>query len=283
MTRLSALGLLLALAGSAAADAPGCGGMPPAGSGEQIPARVSQGCAVFGRVDPGSRLRLDGRELRLAADGLFVFGVGRDAKGPLLLELSTADGKTRRIELEVAARQWRIERVDGLPPSTVAPPPEIAARIAREQARVVAARRRDAPQADFADGFDWPLRGRISGVYGSQRILNGEPRAPHSGLDVAAPTGTALRAPAAGTVTFADPDLYLTGGTVLIDHGHGLSSVFLHLSRIDVEVGQRLQPGEVFGAVGATGRATGPHMHWGLNWFDVRIDPALLPGIVEES
>ena len=137
-------------------------------------------------------------------------------------------------------------------------------------------RSRDDARSDFAEGFLWPVQGRISGRFGRQRIYNGSPNAPHSGVDVAAASGTAVRAPAAGIVTFASPDLYLTGGTVVIDHGHGVSSSFLHLSRIDAKLGQRVEKGEVFARVGATGRATGPHLHWGLNWFDVRLDPQLL-------
>lgn len=194
------------------------------------------------------------------------------------LQITHADGRRESHALPVRTRDWRIERVDGVPQQTVTPDPEIAARIAREQAEVASARARDDARSDFAAGFQWPLRGRISGVYGSQRIYNGTPRSPHSGLDVAAPTGTPLRAPAPGLVTFARPDLYLTGGTVLVDHGHGVSSNFLHLSRLDVKVGDRVEAGQVIGAVGATGRATGPHMHWGMNWFDVRVDPQpLLP------
>jgi murein DD-endopeptidase MepM/ murein hydrolase activator NlpD len=120
------------------------------------------------------------------------------------------------------------------------------------------------------------VQGRVSGVFGSQRIYNGTPKSPHSGLDVAAAQGTPVRAPAAGVVTLAEPDLYLTGGTVLLDHGHGVSSNFLHFSRIDVHVGQRVAQGDVLGLVGMTGRATGPHMHWGMSWFGVRVDPRLL-------
>jgi len=166
--------------------------------------------------------------------------------------------------------------VQGVPEATVNPPPAIAARIEREQAEVARARRRDDARADFDVEFQWPLTGRVSGVYGSQRIYNGTPKSAHSGLDVAAPKGEPVLAPAAGIVTFAEPDLYLTGGTVLLDHGHGLSSSFLHLSALEVAVGQRLQQGEPIGRVGATGRATGPHLHWGLNWFDLRLDPQLL-------
>jgi hypothetical protein len=278
---LPALALMaLATATAASPDSAGqCGGLPATGDTAAIPAQVAQGCAVFGRVTPGTRVRLGDRQVRVADDGLFVFGVGRDQRDPLLLHLTSAAGGTRVHRIAVQPRDWRIERVDGVPQATVDPPPALAARIAREQAAVAAARSRDDPRPDFAAGFDWPTRGRISGVYGSQRVYNGSPRSPHSGLDVAAGSGTPLKAPAAGIVAFAEPDLYLTGGTVLLDHGHGLSSVFLHLSRIDVQVGQRVERGEVFGAVGATGRATGPHMHWGLNWFDVRLDPALLPGI----
>lgn len=244
----------------------------------ELPAATTQGALVIGRVfDPGSEVHLGERSLRVAEDGVFVFGVGRDERGPIELKVRTTDGRSTAHRLAVAPRTWPVQRVDGLPPQTVSPDPETAARIAREQARVAEARRRDDDRRDFRFGFIRPVDGgRVSGVYGSQRILNGEPRAPHYGLDIAAPTGTPILAPAAGVVSFADPDLFLTGGTVLLDHGHGLSSSFLHLSAVDVVVGQRLEQGERIGAVGATGRATGPHLHWGLNWFEVRLDPALL-------
>lgn len=239
----------------------------------ELPARISQGDLVLGRTTPGSQVAYGERSLRVDAEGRFVFGVGRDETGPLRLTVLNADGRMETLEAPVQPRQWQVERVDGVPQSTVTPSPEIAARIAREQAEVSAARERDDARSDFAAGFRWPVTGRVSGVYGSQRIYNGEPRSPHSGLDVAAKAGTPLRAPAPGVVTFAKPDLYLTGGTVLLDHGHGVSSNFLHLSRIDVKVGQRVDQGQVIGLVGATGRATGPHMHWGMNWFGVRVDP----------
>jgi murein DD-endopeptidase MepM/ murein hydrolase activator NlpD len=159
----------------------------------------------------------------------------------------------------------------------VNPPPEIAERIAREQAAVAAERSRNDAREDFAGGFQMPVQGRISGRFGHQRVYNGEARAPHSGMDIAVPEGTPVQAPAPGVVTFARPDLYLTGGTVLIDHGYGLTSNFLHLSRLDVKVGDTVQRSQVIGAAGMTGRATGPHVHWGFNWFDVRLDPLLLP------
>lgn len=239
----------------------------------QLPESLAQGDLVVGRTQPGSEVVYGDRSLRVDAQGHFVFGLGRDEAGPVSLLVKLPDGRLETVQRPVTSREWKIERVDGVPQQTVTPDPAIAARIAREQARVVAARERDDERSDFAAGFRWPLQGRISGVYGSQRIYNGTPRSPHSGLDVAAPTGTPIRAPAAGVVTFADPGLYLTGGTVLLDHGHGVSSNFLHLSRIDVAVGERVEAGQVLGQVGATGRATGPHMHWGMNWFGVRVDP----------
>ena len=237
---------------------------------------IAQGGLLRGRLPPGSRLVLAGaapREVRVAASGAFALGAGRDAGGELELQVTPPGLPACRWSLAVTPRDWKIERVDGVPESTVNPPPAIAERIAREQAAVAEARTRDDDREDFEGAFDWPVTGRVSGVFGSQRVYNGTPKSPHSGLDVAAKAGTPLVAPAPGVITFARPDLYLTGGTVLLDHGHGLSSSFLHLSRIDVAVGQRVERGQRIGLVGATGRATGPHMHWGLNWFDVRLDP----------
>ncbi len=241
-----------------------------------FPASAPQGAMVFGKVPPGSRVEYAGRTLRTTGYGTVVFGIGRDEAGPVTVTVVRPDGSRSEASIAVSARDWPVQRVDGVPPKTVDPPPEIAERIRREQAQVVAARARDDDRADFAQRFAWPLQGRVSGRFGNQRVYNGKPGSPHSGMDIAAPTGTAVRAPAAGVVTFAAPDLYLTGGTVLLDHGFGISSNFLHLSRIDVAVGDRVEQGQVIGAVGATGRATGPHLHWGMNWFDVRIDPLLV-------
>jgi hypothetical protein len=239
-----------------------------------LPSSVSQGGLVIGHAAPGSRVTVAGKPVHVGADGIFVFGAGRDEQGPIEVVVGGASHS-----LTVTPRDWPIERVEGVPPATVNPPPDIAARIQREQAEVVAARNRDDAREDFAHGFIWPVTGRISGRFGNQRIYNGDPKAPHSGMDIAVPQGTPVKAPADGIITFAKPDLYLTGGTVLLDHGSGLSSNFLHLSRIDVKVGQHVRQGEVIGAAGMTGRATGPHVHWGFNWFGVRLDPLLLPGI----
>lgn len=241
-----------------------------------FPAAASQGALVFGKVPAGSIVRYGGRVLRPTPYGTVVFGIGRDESGPVRVDVQGPDGRSESASIAVTPRDWPIERIDGVPPATVNPPPAIAERIEREQALVVAARERNDDRADFAQRFVWPVQGRVSGRFGNQRVYNGSPKSPHSGMDVAAPQGTPVLAPAAGTVTFANADLYLTGGTVLLDHGHGVSSNFLHLSRIDVKVGDRVAQGQVIGAVGATGRATGPHLHWGMNWFDVRIDPLLV-------
>ena len=241
-----------------------------------FPASASQGALVIGKVPAGSRVHYAGRELRVSGYGSVVFGVGRDEKGPLQVQVQRPDGSDETASIAVTARDWPLEQVNGVPPKTVNPPPAIAARIAREQAEVSAARKRDDNRADFAQTFQWPVQGRISGRFGNARVYNGQPGAGHSGMDIAVPSGTPVRAPAAGIVSFAAPDLYLTGGTVVLDHGFGVSSNFLHLSRIDVKVGQRIEQGQVIAAVGATGRATGPHLHWGMNWFDVRIDPLLV-------
>uniref|UniRef100_UPI003D9B0B17 M23 family metallopeptidase n=1 Tax=Xanthomonas boreopolis TaxID=86183 RepID=UPI003D9B0B17 len=246
----------------------------PADARVVFPASASQGALVIGKVPPGSRVEYAGRSLRVSGYGSVVFGIGRNEQGPVQVRIVRPDGGSETASIAVAPRDWPVEYVNGVPPKTVNPPPEIAERIRREQAQVTAARERDDARTDFAQPFIWPVRGRISGRFGNARVYNGQAAGSgHSGMDIAAPAGTPVKAPAAGVVTFAAPDLYLTGGTLLLDHGFGVSSNFLHLSRIDVKVGDRVEQGQVIGAVGATGRATGPHLHWGMNWFDVRIDP----------
>ena len=274
LQRRRLLGAMLATA--AALAGAGAWAQPAPDDRVVFPASVQQGAMVIGKVPPGSQVTHAGRTLRTTGYGSVVFGVGRDATGPLRVEVVRPDGRSEEARIAVAPRDWPVQRVNGVPPATVDPPPAIAERIRREQARVSQARQRDDARADFARPFIRPVDGRISGRFGRARVYNGKPGSPHSGMDIAAPTGTPVKAPAAGIVTFADPDLYLTGGTVLIDHGHGISSNFLHLSRIDVKVGDRVEQGQVVAAVGSTGRSTGPHLHWGMSWFDVRIDPQLV-------
>ena len=274
--------LLLAFAGVVPAQtapsgesAIGGGGAIPARA-TRLPASASQGAMVIGNTHPAAVVEYAGRTLRVTPYGSFVFGIGRDATGEAVLRIKQPATGWVEHRIAITPRDWPVERIDGVPPATVDPPKAIAERIEREQARVSAARERDDARTGFAQAFAWPVQGRISGRFGNQRVYNGTPKSPHSGMDIAAPAGTPVKAPADGVVSFADAGLYLTGGTLVLDHGHGISSNFLHLSRIDVRPGDVVRHGDVIGAVGATGRATGPHLHWGMNWFDVRIDPSLV-------
>ena len=249
----------------------------PLGAGEiSLNGGFIQGGLVRGAAPPGSAVNLDGRQLRLSPEGFFVFGFGRDAAGEAVLIITYPGGEEETRRFAIASRQYDIQHIEGLPQKMVTPPPELLARIREEGAIVRAARAFDTAETHLFAPFAWPARGPISGVYGSQRILNGEPRQPHFGVDIAAPEGTPVRAPAGGEIRLAEVDLYYSGGTVILDHGHGLSSTFLHMSRVDVAVGQRVAQGEVIGAIGATGRVTGAHLDWRMNWFERRLDPALL-------
>jgi len=235
-----------------------------------------QGALLIGRAPPDAEVRLDGAPVQRSPDGHFLVGFGRDEVDARILEVQLADGRVERRVLTPAPREFDIQRIDGLPPKQVTPDPESLERIRAEAAQVRQARQRRDQRADFAGGFEWPTRGPITGVYGSQRILNGEPRNPHWGVDIAAPVGTAVTAPAAGIVTLAHPDMYFSGGTLMIDHGLGLSSAFLHLDEILVKPGQRVRQGELIARVGATGRVTGAHLDWRMNLGQTRVDPALL-------
>lgn len=238
--------------------------------------KAIQGGLIFGQAPPGSQVSLDGVEVMVSTEGLFVIGFGRDETGTKNLTIEAPGFEPMSNELAVQTREYDIERVDGLPPRTVTPDPEAAERIRLETAMVVSARKRRDDRTDFAEPFAWPAKGRISGFYGSQRVLNGEPRRPHFGLDIAAPTGTPVFAPADGIVTLAYDDMYFSGGTLIVDHGHGLSSSFLHLSEVLVEAGMQVEKGDLIARIGATGRASGPHLDWRMNWLDRRVDPQLL-------
>jgi murein DD-endopeptidase MepM/ murein hydrolase activator NlpD len=235
-----------------------------------------QGGLLIGRAAPGTTVAYQGRPLRLSPDGLFVIGFDRDAPLETVLTLRAADGRETRHPVRIAARSYDIQRIDGLPQRKVTPAPEDLERIRREAALARTARERDDSRTDFARGFIWPVHGRISGVYGSQRILNGEPRRPHYGVDIAAPAGTPVKAPADGVVSLVHPDMFFSGRTLILDHGHGVSSTFLHLSAILVREGQAVRQGEAIARVGASGRVTGSHLDWRMNWFEQRIDPTLL-------
>jgi murein DD-endopeptidase MepM/ murein hydrolase activator NlpD len=254
-----------------------------AASEMHLEGELVQGGLVRGQVAPGSAVWLDGRALRVSADGWFVFGFGRDAAERAALVVRHPDGCEDRRVLAIARRTYNIQRIDGLPPRQVTPSEEDLARIEADAKLLEAARLRDTDGLGFTQEVTWPALGPISGVYGSQRILNGEPRAPHRGLDIAAPPGTPVGAMTRGVVSLAEPGMYFTGGTVMVDHGHGLHSVYVHLQDVLVEVGQEVAQGAILGTIGSTGRATGPHLHWGVYWFDQAMDPALLVGPMPDS
>ncbi|MDP3330186.1 M23 family metallopeptidase [Parvibaculum sp.] len=245
--------------------------------------RMEQGGLVVGQAAPGAKATLDGMALDVDEAGTFAFGFDRDHGAQAKLNVTYADGSTVERLLAVKAREWQIQRVEGVPQKFVSPPPEAMAQIARSTALKDEARKTRAAGTDFTGEFIWPATGPISGVFGSQRYYNGEPRRPHYGVDVAAPTGTPIRAPAAGIVTLASEEMYFEGGLIFLDHGQGVTSLMMHMSRIDVKAGQRVAQGDVLGAVGGTGRATGPHLHWGLYWRGAWLDPQLLVGPMEEA
>lgn len=235
-----------------------------------------QGGLMQGRTDPGTEVTFDGRPVRVSKDGVFLIGFGRDAPAQAKLVVTFTDGSREWRELKVGQRKYKIQRIDGLPPRKISPSEEDLARIHRESASIKEARTKDDARTDFLKGFIWPAKGRISGIYGSQRILNGEPRRPHYGLDIAAPVETPVVAPASGIVTLTHPDMFYSGGTLILDHGHGLSSTFIHLHRILVKEGQYVRQGDVIAEIGATGRVTGPHLDWRINLFKRRLDPQLI-------
>lgn len=236
-----------------------------------------QGGLVQGWAPPGSIVTLDDRAVGLSADGRFLIGFGREAPPRAVLRVHRPDGggATERT-LAVGQRDYRVQRIDGLPKSTVSPDPDELARMRAEIDELKRTRDRYSGRTDYAAGFAWPAIGPITGVYGSQRILNGEPRRPHFGVDVAAPEGTPVTAPADGVVTLRHDGMLLTGKTLTIDHGQGLTSVLIHMSEITAATGQRVKRGEMVGRIGATGRATGPHLHWGVYLLTTPLDPALL-------
>jgi murein DD-endopeptidase MepM/ murein hydrolase activator NlpD len=233
-----------------------------------------QGGLVLGKVDAGSRIAIDGTMVHVSSAGNFAFGLGYDQKKPCVIA-ARFTGETRESRIvQPVARQYEIQRITGLPEKFVTLPPEVLERRKREVAMIAAAHARDSDLDWFTEKFDWPVAGIISGTFGSQRILNGKAMAPHFGVDIAARTGTPIAAPAPARVALAGPDFYLEGGLTILDHGHGVTTSYLHQSRQAVKVGDNVVRGQVIGEVGMTGRATGPHLHWGLNWFQIRLDPS---------
>ena len=235
-----------------------------------------QGGIILGKVPGGTKVSLNGTQIRVSVDGNFVFGFGRDAEGPALLRIQNPNGTVETRELAIKKRTYNIQKIEGVASKYVSPPKEVSDRISRDAEMVAIARTSDFENPMYAGGFVWPAKGRLSGFYGSQRVFNGVPKRPHFGVDVAAPIGTPITAPAEGIVTLAEPDLYYSGGTVILDHGQGLSSSFLHMDSVTVKVGDLLQQGDQLGTMGEKGRVTGPHLDWRMNWFKERVDPQTL-------
>jgi len=242
----------------------------------ELKGHLTQGGLVTGQLDNAKSVSLNGKSLKLADNGLFVFGFGRDAKPVHTLSWVDKTGKGHSQDLVITLRDYDIDKITGVAKKYVSPPKAVSERISREAIAVRKARAVNSDLEYFLEPVLRPAKGRISGVYGSQRYFNGEPRRPHFGLDIANKTGSPVYAPISGTVVFAEPDLYYSGGTLILDHGHGVTSTYIHLSKLDVKVGQKIEQGTKVAEIGATGRVTGPHLDWRFNWQGERLDPALL-------
>lgn len=235
-----------------------------------------QGGLLHGQLEPGQQVQFDGQVLPLTAQNRFIVGLDRDFKSPLVLTLVHADGQEELKQFDIAGRDYRIQKIEGISKKIMSPNADDIARSRKEAGFVRGARKHALDEPYYEAGFKWPLIGPITGVYGSQRVYNGVPKRPHYGVDVAAPTGTPVTAPAPGIVRLAYEDMFFSGGTLIIDHGYGLTSSFLHLSKMLVKEGDYVDTDTQVALVGATGRVTGPHLDWRMNWRNQRIDPQLL-------
>ena len=231
-----------------------------------------QGHFILGITDPSAKIIIDKKNVKVSNDGYFVFGIDRDRKFDLTVT-KIIDGKKEKIIKKVLKRKYNIQRIDGLEESKVTPPESVYKRIKEENNRIGEARAINSDLLFFKDQFIMPVEGIISGVYGSQRILNGKPKWPHYGIDIAAKQGTMIKSSGSGIVTMAEDDLYYTGGTIIMDHGHGISTIYSHLETVLVSVGDIINQGDIIGTVGSTGRSTGPHLDFRINWFQTRLDP----------
>ena len=231
-----------------------------------------QGHYILGKTDPSSKIIIDKKKIKVSKNGFFVFGIDRDRKYDILIT-KISNGKTKKITKRVFKRKYNIQRIDGLPENKVTPPESVYKRIKKENGMIGEARAINSNLTFFSEKFIMPVQGIISGVYGSQRILNGKPKWPHYGIDIAAKQGTEIKSSGTGIVTMAEDDLYYTGGTVIMDHGQGISTRYSHLENVMVKVGDEVKQGEIIGTVGSTGRSTGPHLDFRINWFQTRLDP----------
>ena len=231
-----------------------------------------QGHYIVGITDPAAQIIIGKKKVKVSKEGYFVFGIDRDRKFDLTITI-IKDEKKEKIIKKVLKRKYNIQRIDGLEESKVTPPESVYKRIKEENNKIGEARAIDSDLSFFKDQFIMPVDGIISGVYGSQRILNGKPKWPHYGIDIAAKQGTMIKSSGSGVVTMAEDDLYYTGGTIIMDHGHGISTIYSHLETVLVSVGDKINKGDIIGTVGSTGRSTGPHLDFRVNWFQTRLDP----------
>ena len=232
-----------------------------------------QGNLIVGKTEPKSKIFIDNKEIKVSSQGFFAFGLSKNRENNVLIKI-IKNGASKSIVKKVYKKKYRIQKIDGLPKKQVTPPKEVYERIKKDNIIIGKARSIDSKLPFFKNNFILPVENSIvTGVYGSQRILNGKPRRPHYGLDFAAPEGTPIKAMLDGVVTLSEPDLYFTGGTIIFDHGHGISTLYMHLKDVNVNVGENIQQGEIIGTIGTTGRSTGPHLDVRLNWFDVKLDP----------
>ena len=231
-----------------------------------------QGHYIIGITNPSSKIIIDKKNVKVSDKGYFVFGIDRDRKFDLVIT-QIKDGKKEKIIKKVLKRKYNIQRIDGLEESKVTPPESVYKRIKEENNKIGEARSINSDLSFFKNQFIMPVDGIISGVYGSQRILNGKPRWPHYGIDIAAKQGTMIKSSGSGIITLAEDDLYYTGGTIIMDHGHGISTIYSHLETVMVSVGDKITKGDIIGTVGSTGRSTGPHLDFRVNWFQTRLDP----------
>ncbi|MDC3021137.1 M23 family metallopeptidase [Pelagibacteraceae bacterium] len=235
--------------------------------------KFRQGHFIIGKTEPKSKIWIDKKPIKVSSDGFFVFGIDRDRKYDVVITKMN-EGKKEKIVKKIQKREYRIQRIDGLPEKKVTPPKEFYDRIKRENKIISNARSIDSNLTFFKNKFIPPLdKAIITGVYGSQRILNGKPKWPHYGIDFAAKEGTKIKAMLDGIATMVEPDLFYTGGTLIFDHGHGISTLYMHMQKIYVKKGQKVKQGEIIGTVGSTGRSTGAHLDIRLNWFGTRLDP----------
>ncbi len=229
-----------------------------------------QGSFILGKAETGSEIFIDNKKVKVTSDGYFALGLGRDRKNDVVITINK-----KKIVKKVYKRKYNIQRIDGLEEKKVTPPEEVYERIKRENKWIGEARAINSDLTFFKNKFAIPVENAIiTGVYGSQRVLNGKPKWPHYGLDFAADEGTKIKAMLDGTVTLAESDLFYTGGTLIFDHGHGISTLYMHMEKILVKKGQKIKQGDIIGTVGSTGRATGAHLDVRLNWFQIRLDPA---------